>query len=341
MENRCLFGLLIAGLLILAGCTTQYVCPSGETVANPEDCFSEENETEESAALGGECGNDFDCFIEAAESCEEATMTREMSVSQFGIITTATNSMEVRGMENGKCVYYQKTIKSEVTFSEEFREQLREGGATQAEIDAQLAQANQSAQTTVGYEVTCKFEPEELAAMLERWKEGEYSMADLAGCEKEMPETGLQEEAEEETGEEEPEEEIVCVPAAGEGSYVELGIYSTYEITRGGGMMYGNAKVGDTIESPFGPAFTIEEIVVGGGTCESCESEPENVQTIEAKIVASGLLDDAETEYYAEDGDTIFFCSSWDSYEEACEEHARLHIFDVHEELVCKENNTN
>ncbi|MFP3949765.1 MAG: hypothetical protein ACLFUZ_01590, partial [Candidatus Micrarchaeia archaeon] len=102
-----------------------------------------------------------------------------------------------------------------------------------------------------------------------------------------------------------------------------------------------NALVGDTIESAFGPAFTIEEIVVTGGTCASCGSEPENVRAVETRIVASGLLDDAETEYYAEDGDTIFFCSSWDQYEEKCEEHARLHIFKVHGELVCEEDNTN
>ena|GEM_PF-1855020 len=332
MENANALALLGICMLLLAGCTTQYVCPDGETVANPEDCFAEEEaevEPEEIVQVGGNCGTDFECFIAAAETCTEANLTRTASINLFGIITTATNVMEIRGMEGGKCVYYQKTIKNEVTFSEEFLEQAREGGATEGELKEQLAASNEMAQATVGFEVTCEFSTQELTAMLENWKAGVGSSSDLAACEQKMPEPAIPEE---------PAEEVVCVPAAGEGSYVELGIYKTYEIIEGGGIMYGNALVGDSLESAYGHTFTIEEIVINGGTCESCDSKPENAGAATARITATGLLESGEpTEYYAEAGDTIFFCSSWNSTKEECEEHVRLHIFDVHAELVCVE----
>jgi hypothetical protein len=138
---------------------------------------------------GGDCGENIDCFISAAETCTEASMVRTTSINLFGMIATAKSLMEIRGIEGGKCSYYQRTLENSVSFSNEMIEQARAANKTDEEIAAQLKTANDSAKSTVGFEVTCEFDTAELASMLKRWKAGTASSSDLAGCTQKIPET--------------------------------------------------------------------------------------------------------------------------------------------------------
>jgi len=88
-------------------------------------------------------------------------------------------------MESNKCIYYQRTESNSIEFTEEMVQQMLEDGATQEEIDQQEQTANDSAQEAVGMEKTCKFDTEDLTAMLNRWKQGSMSTEDwdVAECE--------------------------------------------------------------------------------------------------------------------------------------------------------------
>lgn len=179
-----------------------------------------------------------------------------------------------------------------------------------------------------------------------------------AGAENETAE-GMEEENGEEpgagTGEEAGEGnetgevpgEVFCVPAAGGGSSVVMGIYRDYRyLEREGEMVYGTLVAGETVSSAYGPEFTLEEFRITGGTCESCGSEPEGVRKVEAKFVAGGLLDGRGTEYYLEEGETLHFCSLYNCTQEGaggecvsgtCERQAHLHVWELNAELICAE----
>jgi hypothetical protein len=142
--------------------------------------------------------------------------------------------------------------------------------------------------------------------------------------------------------------EIACVPAVGNGSSVLMGIYKDYRyVNREGEMVYGDLYVGQTATSPYGPEFTLEGFRINGGTCESCDSEPENVLGVEAVFGASGLLDEAEPSgYYLEEGEAIHFCSLYNCTQEGedggcmsgrCEREAHFQVWDVQVELACEE----
>jgi len=127
----------------------------------------------------------FDCFIDASENCEPAKLLNTITIEIFGMLSTSTAYMELKGMESNKCIYYQRTENNSVEFTDELIQQMLDGGATQEEIDQQEQTANDSAQQTVGLEKTCKFNQEDLTNMLNNWKEGSFSTEDwdVAECE--------------------------------------------------------------------------------------------------------------------------------------------------------------
>lgn len=127
----------------------------------------------------------FDCFIEASEDCDPAKLSYTASVELFGMMSTATTHMELKGMEDDKCIYYQRTESSSVEFTDELVQQMLDSGLTQEEIDQQEQISNEAAQETAGMEKTCKFDTDDLTDILERWKQGSFSTEDwdVAECE--------------------------------------------------------------------------------------------------------------------------------------------------------------
>ena len=118
----------------------------------------------------------FDCFIDASENCGPSKLLNTITLELFGMVSTSTTHMELKGMESGKCVYYQRTEGGSIEFTDELVQQMLDSGSTQEEIDQQEQTANDSAQQTVGLEQTCKFNQGDLTAMLNRWKEGNFDI---------------------------------------------------------------------------------------------------------------------------------------------------------------------
>lgn len=153
---KYVFLLILAGVL-LAG----FGCPGPEENGGPAVC------------------TDMDCFIGAGEKCSPAVMNYSASVDVLGVVSTAKTFMEIRGLEDGKCVYYQRTDGIDAEFSEEFKGTLRYSGKSESEIADMEAAAAVEAQKAVGTVATCKMETSKLAEILKKWKSGPYSTKDL------------------------------------------------------------------------------------------------------------------------------------------------------------------
>lgn len=122
-----------------------------------------------------DCGMDMDCFIEAAADCTPAKVRFTASADIFGMVTSATSAIEIQGEEEGKCIYYDVQESAEVDFSAETVESMMSSGLTMEEIAEQENRATESVRQINGIGKKCRFAPEELAEMLERWQEGTFS----------------------------------------------------------------------------------------------------------------------------------------------------------------------
>lgn len=116
-----------------------------------------------------------DCFLNAAKSCNPVKVIVESEVDMFGMIMSAKTLKEIKGMENKKCIFYDKYLNNTVSFSEEFVQMGIENGATQEEIDQQLIISNQDAQKVIGKESFCKYTIEDLIQKLQDEMKGSFS----------------------------------------------------------------------------------------------------------------------------------------------------------------------
>lgn len=148
-----------------------------------EDDDSEENEDEPV-----NCADDFNCFISASEDCEMAEVEHTTTIDFLGLLITTVNYLELRGFEEGKCVYYQRAVDQEIVYSEELVAQMLESGMTQEEIDLQLQESNDAADMVEGLDGSCRFEQEDLTNMLKRWSSQEFSTDDfnVAECDEDF-----------------------------------------------------------------------------------------------------------------------------------------------------------
>jgi len=139
------------------------------------------NNTQSQETMGDQ--SNYDCFIDASKNCEPSKLLNTVSINIFGMLGTSITYMELKGIESGKCVYYQRIESNSVEFTEELVQQMLDNGTTQEEIDQREQTANDSAQQTVGLEKTCKFNTTDLTDMLNRWEEGNFSTEDWAVAE--------------------------------------------------------------------------------------------------------------------------------------------------------------
>jgi len=136
--------------------------------------------TATTSSNASDCGTNADCLIEASKTCEPVRATYATTVDLMGVLTYATNTLEIKGADSttNKCIFFMKVEKAEVKFSEDAVKKLKDQGLTDGQIRAQEAQMNKQAQSTVGTQRDCKFKTDDLTAMLTRWKQGTYSTRD-------------------------------------------------------------------------------------------------------------------------------------------------------------------
>lgn len=127
-----------------------------------------------------ECLENFDCFIQESKSCKTSKLKyTTQPIDIRGVLQTTTNFYEIKGLENGKCVLYIQTLKIDLKFSDNLTRQMSASGNTQEQITQQEQTSNQEADKLEGLDGTCKFNTNDLTALLNKWKIGTFSTDDF------------------------------------------------------------------------------------------------------------------------------------------------------------------
>jgi hypothetical protein len=131
--------------------------------------------------------NDYACFIQAANSCRRATLTMNKSLLE-GMMNpnqphptyTRTDLFEIRGLENGQCIFYSKIEKADVKYNEDYiLSVIKEEGKTRQEVEQIMAEERKGIQQTAGRNGVCSFPTPKLVAILNGWwqKDGGSSVS--------------------------------------------------------------------------------------------------------------------------------------------------------------------
>ncbi len=142
--------------------------------------FGTDSKTENFAAPPlnlADCKEDFDCFISASSSCAPSKVKWTSNIVAFGMTSSSTKMLELRGIEGGKCIYNERVESTNVKFNEDMINQMTNSGSTMEMIGQQEIQANESAKAGIGVEMDCKFNLEGLSEKFARWKEGNVNMS--------------------------------------------------------------------------------------------------------------------------------------------------------------------
>lgn len=124
-----------------------------------------------------DCGPDLDCFYEVLESCQDASFDYFQSLDMMGAVISTTLHLEILGPMDDTCEFSVVTEAVEVSFSDEAVQQLLDSGQSEGDIEAQRLAMEQS-QASAGFDEICVGNPADLAAALQRWEGGQFSMAD-------------------------------------------------------------------------------------------------------------------------------------------------------------------
>lgn len=117
-----------------------------------------------------------DCFIDASEDCCSAKLVTETEMNLFGMLIYSRSYREIKGLENERCVLYQRTDDISYSYADEIRQQMLDSGMTEEQIGQQLAQQNQQAQEMIiGKDSTCRYPINDLVNILEEEKQGSFS----------------------------------------------------------------------------------------------------------------------------------------------------------------------
>ncbi len=152
---------------------------SSET-STPETGNNLPSHSESSKVL--DCEEDMDCFIEASEDCTPAKLSSTSTIELFGMVMVTSGFSEIKGEEEGKCVYYMRTENYEMHFSDEMVQQMLATGVTQEEIQQQEEETNEEyLEPFEGKDGICKFNKNsDLTNILIKAKEGTFSLT--ASC---------------------------------------------------------------------------------------------------------------------------------------------------------------
>lgn len=108
-----------------------------------------------------DCGTDIDCFIAASQNCKPAKVIYTNTVDIFGVKHTTTSYYEIKGLKAGKCTFYLRTEKIDLTFPPETPQDIVE-------------QQKEGYKKLEGRDGTCKFNINDLTAILRKWKAGNF-----------------------------------------------------------------------------------------------------------------------------------------------------------------------
>ena len=116
-----------------------------------------------------DCQQDFGCLVQAARACRPARAVRTTSVSGSGLVLAATTQFEIRGLDGGRCVLYQRTERVSSRFEDDLIERYVADGRTREQAREEESRFSQSyAAQATGQDGTCRMSADDLATLLTR-----------------------------------------------------------------------------------------------------------------------------------------------------------------------------
>ena len=177
---------LVAAVLILASCLS----PS---VISIDTNRGEDSQSQESSATTApeptsepeptqtegivDCGSDLDCFFDEVETCQESSLVFSQGLDMMGAEISTTLHIMVLGPLDDLCEFSVLTDEVKISLSEEAVQQLLDSGQSEEEIEVQRM-AMEESQSAAGYDEVCSGNPEDLIQTLQRWEQGQFSIAD-------------------------------------------------------------------------------------------------------------------------------------------------------------------
>tara|TARA_Y100000310_G_scaffold250151_1_gene256320 strand:- start:581 stop:2017 length:1437 start_codon:yes stop_codon:yes gene_type:complete len=117
----------------------------------------------------------YGCVAGAAENCELAKYKTDTTYELLGISGRTIDYFELRGLEEGKCVYYLIHEDISLEYGDELIDSLLALNYTQSEIDSMEEEAQNDSLNSVGDEGICLFDTSDLYDMFVRWSENNIS----------------------------------------------------------------------------------------------------------------------------------------------------------------------
>ena len=137
-----------------------------------EESSSQTNQTEQSVQTSSslveknlepiDCGKSIDCLITASQDCNLAKSIYTFTTDIFGVKETTNFLLEIKGIDAGKCIFYLKIDKIDLSFAPEIPPDV-------------INQQKTLYKAFEGRDGICKFAVQDLTSMLKRWKEGNFS----------------------------------------------------------------------------------------------------------------------------------------------------------------------
>lgn len=122
--------------------------------------------------------SDYDCFIEASKNCTPSKGTVSYGpMRQLNFVVSGSIFYEIRGAENGDCVFYIRSEKSHLEYSSQLIQQELQSGLTMEEIRENEAKLQELQKAGQGRDGTCKFhKTSDLTDVLARMKAGIFTL---------------------------------------------------------------------------------------------------------------------------------------------------------------------
>ncbi|MEI8364652.1 MAG: hypothetical protein WCF78_04315 [archaeon] len=137
-----------------------------------------------------DCGTDMNCFIESAATCSLSKVNYNSILTQYAkiaetdviIISTSNFTLEIKGYESSKCVINKITNNAEITYGDEYINQLLSSGRTSEDIEKQRQVQDTSAKKAIGQGNICKVNLNYLTTYLNNLKENTSASIDPNFC---------------------------------------------------------------------------------------------------------------------------------------------------------------
>ena len=129
-----------------------------------------------SQETAGDDKSNLDCFIDAARDCSPAKIVIELEINAFGVTMHYKNYQEIKGLEDDRCVIFNRVDDFYYDYPKETREYMLDSGVTEEEIKQEILELNELVQEDIiGKDSTCKYPIDYLVSYLEDTKQGSFS----------------------------------------------------------------------------------------------------------------------------------------------------------------------